>query len=567
MPPTDERQTAGIFTGLKPGEFIDPQGNVVGPTGNIVRKAVSGSARVQDGLIIEPSGEVRQTVRPGEGKVGDVSTAQRFTDPDLNTPLGQFDFFTGGSADRQREQDLRNLLSQGEPDRDLIRRRVLDDFSERRKAIENVFNQQLAQIRRRNQAETERDVSRTTAIIGRRGLTGSPRGVSQVQNVKDVSAEILANEEARLAAEKASALSGLLGEADKIARAEFQAERDALLQGRESLIQFLQGQDERKQANLNTVVSSMIARGIDPAELGAGELEGLASRIGVPVANIVNLFETQKAEQQQVEDAEREGFTLSSGEQRFDAEGNLIASVAPRSQIGTTTLTFRDSEGNSSQRLVRFDKSTGEIISDGDIQGNVFVGTARSADGSSTPSRLDDPDIQESLSEVSDLTKAVMQGIVSLDDLSPSNRADVASELARSGQKIGSDKVDKTLKAVQDLLDFENRKRFTGFSSLAPALPGTKRFLFEKKFDNLKGLLTLENLGLMTGVLSDTDIKIIQDASTALDIGLGDEAFEAELQSIADALNRKITPALLGTNGGVITNPNTGRAFGLPNEN
>lgn len=59
-------------------------------------------------------------------------------------------------------------------------------------------------------------------------------------------------------------------------------------------------------------------------------------------------------------------------------------------------------------------------------------------------------------------------------------------------------------------------------------------------FDTLKGLLTLENMGIMKGVLSDTDIKILQNASLALNRGLDTETFKTRLTEIKDKLGQVI---------------------------
>jgi hypothetical protein len=58
----------------------------------------------------------------------------------------------------------------------------------------------------------------------------------------------------------------------------------------------------------------------------------------------------------------------------------------------------------------------------------------------------------------------------------------------------------------------------------------------EAKIDRLQSLLTLDNLGLMKGVLSDTDIKILQRAATVLsNRTISDGQARAELQRISGA--------------------------------
>jgi len=59
-------------------------------------------------------------------------------------------------------------------------------------------------------------------------------------------------------------------------------------------------------------------------------------------------------------------------------------------------------------------------------------------------------------------------------------------------------------------------------------------------FDQIKNSLTLENLDKMTGILSDTDIKILSGAASALNAGMGEKAMRREMKKIDDVLTEKI---------------------------
>lgn len=72
----------------------------------------------------------------------------------------------------------------------------------------------------------------------------------------------------------------------------------------------------------------------------------------------------------------------------------------------------------------------------------------------------------------------------------------------------------------------------TGLASLANNIPGTPGYNFQANVKSLKSLLTLENMGVMKGVLSDSDMKVITAAATALDVGMTKDAFLAELSKI-----------------------------------
>lgn len=62
----------------------------------------------------------------------------------------------------------------------------------------------------------------------------------------------------------------------------------------------------------------------------------------------------------------------------------------------------------------------------------------------------------------------------------------------------------------------------------------------KQQVDNIRALMTLDNLGLMKGVLSDSDIKIIKDASSRLNPDMKEDAFRKELNNIAGILQDKL---------------------------
>lgn len=83
-------------------------------------------------------------------------------------------------------------------------------------------------------------------------------------------------------------------------------------------------------------------------------------------------------------------------------------------------------------------------------------------------------------------------------------------------------------------------KGFTGGLLGGWVVPGTAAADFVSQFDSLKSLLTLENMGIMKGVLSDSDMKVIQQASTALNRNMSETEFNKELKKVKDVLEGKV---------------------------
>lgn len=101
----------------------------------------------------------------------------------------------------------------------------------------------------------------------------------------------------------------------------------------------------------------------------------------------------------------------------------------------------------------------------------------------------------------------------------------------------------RTLQAAQDLATTKFGG-ITGVRSIGSFLPGTREQEARAAFDQLKGLLTLENVSYLkgTGALSDREMGILERASTKLNTNLSDKAFERELNALITELGG--TPAI-----------------------
>ena len=71
-----------------------------------------------------------------------------------------------------------------------------------------------------------------------------------------------------------------------------------------------------------------------------------------------------------------------------------------------------------------------------------------------------------------------------------------------------------------------------GAKSKTPALPGSKRNDAKADLNRLVSGLTLENLDLMSGTLTDNDIAILENAATSLGAGLSEDKLIEELNRI-----------------------------------
>jgi hypothetical protein len=79
----------------------------------------------------------------------------------------------------------------------------------------------------------------------------------------------------------------------------------------------------------------------------------------------------------------------------------------------------------------------------------------------------------------------------------------------------------------------------SGFFAGPEALEGSNRADFEAQAERLANLLTVDNLDLMKGVLSETDIKILESAGSVLgNFDVSEKEYDEELQRIKEVSER-----------------------------
>lgn len=139
--------------------------------------------------------------------------------------------------------------------------------------------------------------------------------------------------------------------------------------------------------------------------------------------------------------------------------------------------------------------------------------------------------------------------------------AKLAIEQAKNGITNGG-VTTKALKSATDvvgLLDqVENDPllgRATGLSSWLGLVPGTSTYDTAKKIEQLKSSLSLTNMGVMTGVLTDRDMQVLASAASALTPTMSEQGFKTELAKIRNTMNETIKRASGGSTTNTTTNP------------
>jgi hypothetical protein len=116
----------------------------------------------------------------------------------------------------------------------------------------------------------------------------------------------------------------------------------------------------------------------------------------------------------------------------------------------------------------------------------------------------------------------------------------------------GSEKALEIKKLASDLKETAGLSSAVGFGfkkSIIGSIPfvsgdavaGTNRADFEASAERLSNLLTLDNLKLMTGVLTDRDIQLLATAGSNLsNLNMSEQAYKAEIDRIIGTMDRTI---------------------------
>jgi hypothetical protein len=120
------------------------------------------------------------------------------------------------------------------------------------------------------------------------------------------------------------------------------------------------------------------------------------------------------------------------------------------------------------------------------------------------------------------------------------------SDTPALGTLSPQDRINNTLSLAQQLRDDAavGKKSAVG-ASLAKFVPFGQalglqgnRTAFETQLSQLRASLTLDNLKLLKGAMSDKDLKFLQDIGSALDVNMTEAAFNAELDKVIERLKQ-----------------------------
>lgn len=238
--------------------------------------------------------------------------------------------FAAPEADVYGDSSIESLLRSsalGGVDEEAIRRNQMKLFQKEIDAVNDVYDGYVRDAR----FEGEGRLGSQRAIGARGGLLGSDFAGAQKDKVQGYNADIISG----IQNERTAKVQGILGFARQAAADEIAAKTKAQQEGADSYLAYLGNAQANKANNIQKVASALITQGIDPTQI-TDELTEVASGLGTTVDEIISQYGILSSGG----DA-GEQFTLSEGQQRFDAAGNLIAAGADKSSDDTIYSTSK----------------------------------------------------------------------------------------------------------------------------------------------------------------------------------------------------------------------------------
>ena len=124
---------------------------------------------------------------------------------------------------------------------------------------------------------------------------------------------------------------------------------------------------------------------------------------------------------------------------------------------------------------------------------------------------------------------------VKIEEARASRDEKVRGKVAEATTAINA--VNSTAGVFNDILSDEDTLRAAvGTSAWRGSIPGTKTRSMAGKLEQLQNMMTAENLGLLKGAMSDSDIKFLRNISTNMDRYQDEDSFLSEMKRVGKNL-------------------------------
>lgn len=370
-------------------------------------------------------------------------------------------------------------------DESAIRQKTMAQFQAEIDALNTIY----AQKKQEESVAGQGRLGSAGAIQARSGLLGSDFGAAQTEKTTQYNRDI----QSSIDAEKAYKIQEVLGRVNSEAKQEIEAKKAARLQGATAYIEYLKSANERKTALVSSTLDNVIYNNLVPDEAMYKEL---ATKLGVSVDVLKAQYNKSKA-----------SMTKETKPITETVDGTLLVYNPETKKYEPQYSAPKDAEKPTTQvvggNMLQYNEATGKWDT-------IFVAPEKAVD----------------------LKKVTINGVDYFQD-EEGNLITPKTPTVPTKERI--DQAQKIKDTAQSILDSEDWTNAVGpTSSQIPQWMRTgTRNAVDAKIKLLQGLLTLPNLGILKGPMSDKDIEFIRNASTA---GLATNIDEAEFKRIMEGI-------------------------------
>lgn len=366
-----------------------------------------------------------------------------------------------------------------------IRQKTMAQFQAEIDALNTIY----AQKKQEEYVAGQSRLGSASAIQARSGLLGSDFGAAQTEKTTQYNRDI----QSSIDAEKAYKIQEVLGRVNTEAKQEIEAKKAARLQGATAYIEYLKSANERKDALVSSTLDNVIYSGLEPDDALFKEL---ATKLGVSVETLKAQYNKSKASRTEetkpiTETIDGTLLVYNPETKKYEPQYSAAKDAAkPITQVvGGNMLQYNNATGNWD---------------------TIFVAPEKAVD----------------------LKKVTVNGVDYFQD-ADGNLITPKTPTAPTTQRI--DQAQKIKDTAKSILESPNWNNAVGpISATWPErLRSGERNAVDAKIKLLQGLLTLPNLGILKGPMSDKDIEFIRNASTA---GLATNINEAEFKRIMEGI-------------------------------
>ena len=440
-----------------------------------------------------------------------------------------------------------DLMSYLSPDSVIDRQKKIRQELERSRqsqldAIKQKYSSQMDQ----RQQQGQEDLARMRSMNLRAGLGGSDFGAANKEQVR----EGVRKDFRMMEANRDVEIGNVINEIDQLAQQQFQIEQNAMRQNFSTAIEYqkyVQGQQQIQRKEMVDRVAALGKAGLDIASIKERDpqlYKNLTASSGMSDVELEAVLNNNKPAPAKIDyqTIVRGGKIMMFG---VDPATNQLKMIEQEVDMPDNYKTLQADDGTILGIPENWDGDTSKIVTVGNYRKPLASEIGGGAEYSADPT-------------VESWANLIQTGNATLANVPANLKTRVAQALSSNVQN-GTDPV--KIERAQNLMNAITQIENLGDGVLGNAVgPISSKIMtlrgstsdFESYFNNLKSLLTLDNLGLMKGVLSDKDIEILKNAGTALNLGMSEKTFKQELQKIKEKVSATLSQS---QNGNIVTAP------------